>query len=311
MCFRRPGEGKTEAEIITFKQLEAVYWIAELGSFSSAADKLNTTQSAISKRVQELERQFDIVIFDRSGRAPRMTAKGAEIVAHAQNLLQERDHFIERVSSSEVLISQFRLGVTELTAMTWLPKLVAGIRSAYPKVAIEPQVEPSALLFERLMADTFDLIVVPNVFNSPHCTVVPLRPIENAWMATPDLYTETAPLSLHDLSRFTMLVQGERSGTGIAYGRLLTQHEVVPTKTIVCENLIAQIGFTLSGLGVSYLPVPVTSTLLQRGQLKRLPMQEPLPEVQYAVLYRTDRSSSFKKAVADLAQQCCRYESFI
>ncbi len=297
--------------MITFKQLEAVYWIAKLGSFSSAADKLNTTQSAISKRVQEIERQFDIEIFDRAGRIPKVTAKGMEIVTHARSLLQERDHFVERASSSQVLLSQFRLGVTELTAMTWLPQLVAGIRSAYPKVAIEPEVELSTILFERLMADTFDLIVVPNVFNSPRCTAVPLRFVENAWMATPDLYTGTEPLSLNYLSRFTMLVQGERSGTGIAYGRLLTQHEVAPTKTIVCENLIAQIGFTLSGLGVSYLPVPVTNSLLERGRLMRLPVQEPLPELLYTVLYRNDRSSQFKKAVAALAQQCCRYETFL
>src|SRR5690606_28123426 len=139
----------------------------KLGSFSNAADKLNTTQSAISKRVQEIERQFDILIFDRGGRIPKVTAKGMEIVTHAKSLLQERDHFVERASSSQVLLSQLRLGVTELTAMTWLPQLVAGIRSAYPKVAIEPEVELSTILFERLMADTVDLIVVPNVFNSP------------------------------------------------------------------------------------------------------------------------------------------------
>ena len=41
--------------MITFKQLEAIYWIANLGSFAAAADKLCTSQSAVSKRVQELE----------------------------------------------------------------------------------------------------------------------------------------------------------------------------------------------------------------------------------------------------------------
>ena len=43
--------------MFTYKQLEALYWIAELGGFAAAARKLNTTQSAISKRVQELERR--------------------------------------------------------------------------------------------------------------------------------------------------------------------------------------------------------------------------------------------------------------
>ena len=38
--------------MMTFKQLEAIYWVTQLGGFSQAADKLHTTQSAISKRVQ-------------------------------------------------------------------------------------------------------------------------------------------------------------------------------------------------------------------------------------------------------------------
>jgi len=297
--------------MVTFKQLEAVFWVASLGTFSSAAEKLNTTQSAISKRVQDIEKQFDIEVFDRAGRTPKLTEKGMEIVARARGLLQERDHFVESASSSQVLLSQFRLGVTELTAMTWLPQLVSSIRNAYPRVTIEPEVELSTVLFKRLMTETLDLIVVPNVFNSPRCAVVPLQAVENAWMATPELCQDDVLLSLDDLASFTMLVQGERSGTGIAYGRLLARHQVVPTKTIVCENLIAQIGFTLSGLGVSYLPVPVTRSLLERGKLRRLPVREPLPDVLYAVLYRSDRSSAFKTAVATFAQQCCSYDSFL
>lgn len=40
--------------MLTFKQMEAVYWIVQLGSFEAAAAKLNASQSAISKRVLEL-----------------------------------------------------------------------------------------------------------------------------------------------------------------------------------------------------------------------------------------------------------------
>jgi len=47
-------------EMLTFKQLEAVYWVVKLGGFAAAAAKLHTTQSAVSKRVQELEPLFDI-----------------------------------------------------------------------------------------------------------------------------------------------------------------------------------------------------------------------------------------------------------
>ncbi|EKF41465.1 LysR family transcriptional regulator [Nitratireductor indicus] len=296
--------------MITFKQLEAIYWITELGSFAAAADRLNTTQSAISKRVQELEQQFSVEIFDRSKRTARLTEKGQEILHYAKSLLEERDNFIERISSSQVLIRHFRLGVTELTAMTWLPQLVKEIKTEYPRVSIEPEVELSATLFDRLMDDTIDLIVIPDVFNDSRCVSVPLKAVENAWMGVPELHTGEEPLSLKELSNFTMLVQGTRSGTGLVYGRWLSEHNITPSKTIHCESMLAQIGFTVSGLGVSYLPVPVASQLVQDGRLKHIPTQTRLPHVRYAVLYRHDRSSNFKKRIAEMAQQCCDFRTF-
>lgn len=69
---------------MTFKQLEALFWIAELGGFSQAALKLHTTQSAVSKRVQELELLFDTALFDRSQRSARLTEKGEEMFVLAK-----------------------------------------------------------------------------------------------------------------------------------------------------------------------------------------------------------------------------------
>lgn len=296
--------------MITFKQLEALYWIARLGSFAAAADKLFTTQSAISKRVQELEAQFQVEVFDRSKRSARLTDKGAEILHYATGLLEQRDQFIERASSHEVMIRNFSLGVTELTAMTWLPRLVQRMRAEFPRLNIQPEVDLSASLFERLMDETIDLIVIPDAFNDSRCVSVPLATVENAWMAAPELCPGDAPLSYADLAQFTMLVQGNRSGTGLVYGRWLAEHGVSASRTIPCESLVAQVGFTVSGLGVSYLPVPVMMPLLQAGRLRRLPVQGQLPQVRYAVYYRSDRDSQFRKRVTELARDCCGFQSF-
>ena len=62
--------------MLTFKQIEALYWTVRLGTFSASAQKLHTTQSAITKRIQELEADFDIALFDRSGHRAELTARG-------------------------------------------------------------------------------------------------------------------------------------------------------------------------------------------------------------------------------------------
>src|SRR6185437_2713914 len=79
-CRRTAFIARGVGKVITLKQVEALYWIAELGSFEAAALRLNTTQSAISKRIQELESRFDLEIFDRSRRTACLTPKGEEIL---------------------------------------------------------------------------------------------------------------------------------------------------------------------------------------------------------------------------------------
>lgn len=301
--------------MITFKQIEALYWIAELGNFAEAASKLNTTQSAISKRVQELETSFNIKIFDRSRRAARLTEKGEELLHYARDLLERRDRMLERVSAKDVLLHRFRLGVTELTALTWLPALIDEIRVHYPRLIIEPEVELCSVLFNRLMDDTVDLIIIPDVFEDVRSVVTPLKSVENAWLCTPGLADATlgvdrdpaAAVPIADISAFPLLTQGELSGTGLIYGRWMRENHVQPVKSIISNNLIAQLGLTLSGLGISYLPVQPLNPLIEKGLLRIVKTTPALPRVRYAVLYRTDRSSDLYADVAAYAVRSCAF----
>src|SRR6218665_293996 len=107
--------------MLTFKHLEAVYWVAKLGGFTQAAQKLHTTQSAVSKRVQELEGLFSTDLFDRSQRTARLTEKGEEMYAVAKRMLADRDEVVERFQRPEALERRLRIARPELSPMTFFP----------------------------------------------------------------------------------------------------------------------------------------------------------------------------------------------
>lgn len=297
--------------MITLKQLEAIYWIVELGSFESAAAKLNMSQSAISKRIQEMEEAFEVQIFDRSKRNARLTEKGAELSEYAADMLRQRDFLLERISSKEVLVRRFRLGVTELTALTWLPALIESIREVYPLVVLEPSVELSSELFKKLENDQLDLIVVPDVFDDARFLATPLKTVENAWMSAPKLYEGEGVVDLQTLSTFTVLTQGGSSGTGLVYDRWFSQHDVRFNRTIVSNYLVAQIGLTLSGIGISYLPKESLSPLVDQGLLRIIETRPRLPQVRYAAIHRADRLMGLTVEVARLAASNCDFSKML
>lgn len=290
--------------MMTFKQLEALYWVTKLGGFVHAATRLCTTQSAISKRIQEMEIQFDVELFDRAHRSARLTEKGEQLFRMAGKLLDERDCAVEEFSRPEVLQRRIRLGVTELTAMTWLPKLVRLIQECYPKVVIEPDVDLSTSLRDKLLANEVDIIVVPNAFQDSRFSLQALSSVESAWMCSPSLMNTSKPVRIHELAKYRLLVQGDKSGTGIIYDRWFKSLGIELPSVISSNNMIALIGMTVAGLGISYLPKHCLSLLKTNGSLAVLRVSPVLPKIEYVAMYRGEMHSSLLSSVVMLARKC-------
>ncbi len=293
--------------MITLKQLEALCAVARAGSFERAAARLHMTQSAVSKRLQELEAALGAELFDRSRRAARLTPRGEEVRALATELLAARDRLLEVGSRRELRPGRFRLGVTEFTAMTWLPRLVQELRAACPEVAVEPEIAPGATLHEALVRGELDLVVAPELRARRGVTAMPLAEVENAWMCRPGLAPDGRVLPVAEVGRFTLLVQGGRSSVGTRVDRWLRANGVRASRVVTTDNLIALAGLTLSGLGVSYMPRRYFDDLVRAGMLQVVRTTPALPPFSYVAAYRRAGSSSFHAEVARLCRAVCDY----
>ena len=297
---------------MTFKQLEALFWIAHLGGFGPAAQKLHTTQSAISKRVHDLESLFETQLFDRTQRTARLTEKGEEMFVLARRLLEQRDAAIEQFGKPEVIERRMRIGVTELTALTWLHHLVEMIQSQYPKVIIEPDVDASVNLREKLLAEDLDIVFVPNAFAETRLQTKPIGKTSSVWMCKPGYVEPGKVFQLHELVAHRLLVQGgRRSGAGMLHSDWMKSQGVQPTNTIVFNNLLAMIGLTVAGLGIGYLPEKCLGPMVKSGLLAVVPCTPAQPAVTYVALYRGDIRSTLISSIVVFAQKCCDFKQMI
>jgi DNA-binding transcriptional LysR family regulator len=292
---------------MTFKQLEAIYWIVRQGGFSQAAAKLHTSQSAISKRVRELEALFGTELFDRAARSARLTQKGQEMFAIARHLLEQRESAVEQFLSPEVMERRVRVGVTELTAMTWLPRLVNLIEQHYPRVTIEPDVDTSRSLREKLLADELDLMIVPGIFKDDTLSSSAIGSVRNAWMCKPGLVPTRKAVPIQELAAWRLLTQSDRSGTGSIYARWLEALGVAPTEKIISNNLVAIIGMTVSGLGVSHLPRRCLQPMIRDGSLVVIRTIPELPDIEYVAAHKAERKSTLIASLVLLARQACDF----
>lgn len=294
--------------MITLKQLEGFYWVAELGGLDEAAQRLNATQSAISKRVQELEAILNIALFDRSKRRVQITPQGEKLIGLTRDMLALRDRMMDFRSSLGQSPRNLRFGVTELTAMTWLPSLIHRLRGSYPTLALEPVVDASVELVEKLKADELDAVVVPDAFREPPFEIVPLDSVEYAWMCSPAYLDDAGELPLASLSSHTIIVQQQvSSGLGDLISQWLADNHVAFDNTLSSSSLTALSSLTLSGLGISYLPRKVFDYMIASGQLRTLRTRPALPRIPYVMIYKKAKSDEFLRFLASLASDCCEF----
>lgn len=293
--------------MINLRQLLALHWIERLGTFERAAEHLNTTQSAISKRIQELEASTGLQLFDRSQRGARLTAIGEEMLVIAREMLTLAERITSLKDGTHVVTRRLRLGVTELTALTWLPRLIAKLVEDFPGLTVEAEVDMSRNLHEKLVDDLVDMIIIPDTFTAPEITAVPLGIVENAWMAAPGVVEHLGVVGLAELAKYPLLVQGKKSGSGLFVNKWLGTMGIELPKMLSSDSLTAMLGLTAAGLGVTYLPLECFRPLVDEGKLTIIHTDPPLPPVPYMAMYRNDRPSAFVSEVAIRAVAQCDF----
>ena len=221
-----------------------------------------------------------------------------------QNELQ-----VQQFQRPEVVERRVRIGVTELTAMTWLPRFVNVIQQCHPRVVIEPDVDMSTALRDKLLADEVELIIVPDAFDDSRFTSQRVGTVVNAWMCRPGLVNTDRPLRIHELVAHRLLTQGERSGTGLLYERWFKSIGVRPANTMTSNSLVALMGLAVSGFGIGYLPRNCLWPMVEAGLLEVVKVKPELPETPYSALCKSDRRSTLLASLVMLAQGSCDFGS--
>jgi DNA-binding transcriptional LysR family regulator len=200
-----------------------------------------------------------------------------------------------------------RLGVTELTTYTWLPKFIGTLKEQYPSLTIEAEVGPSRDLFTRLQDDDLDLVVISEIFTDPDVTAVPLGEAANTWLARPGLVSQDHPLTLQELGAYPILLQGRRSSAGLSVHRWMKSQGVVFPQMVLSDNMMTLLGLTVAGMGIANFPRYCFDRLVTAGKLVEVLVDPALPDMPYAAMYKQERASALIRDVITIAARVCDF----
>jgi DNA-binding transcriptional LysR family regulator len=293
-------------ERYSLKQIETFTCVARSGSFQSAAAQLNTTQPAISSRIRELEGALGVQLFDRSGRQARLTARGRELVGYAQRLLTLAADIREQIGTSEALVAVVRLGIVDTIALTWLPELLTRLAQRFPGVAVELEIDLSVNLLRRLSERHIDIAFLVGPVPGPHDTSEPLARVELAWMAGASLPLAPGPRSPAELAAMPIITHSRGSHQPVMVQQWFRSHGVEPRRLSFCSSLATIIQLTISGFGLSVLPVRAMAKEIAAGELRIVDAGTPLPPNDFVAAYPVDLRDAPVRLIAAMAAEIAR-----
>ncbi|MBO9355968.1 LysR family transcriptional regulator [Bordetella petrii] len=289
----------------TFKQLEAIYWTGRLGSFQAAAKQLHTSQSAIAKRIAELQTMFDTDLVDLKQRRAKLTESGQRLMKGAEELLAARLEVVNDVLGPANFSGTLCLGASELVAITWLPAFIEQLRLAYPRVTVELIVQQSGLLLERIKAGTLHIALIGGPFWDSSIESVELQDVAFAWMASPRLKIPNRILTAPEVSGYPMLVHTSQGIVSQIFDNWQRMAGFKPQKVITANSLTVTIHMTINGLGISPLPVDYVQKHIDEGTLVRVRTSPALPDVKYFAVHQNPTDFPLTLDVIKIALHMC------
>ena len=138
------------------RNLNTFVKIAELGSFSAAAQELGYTQSTVTMQIKNLEEELGVQLFDRIGRSIRLTDAGSAALGRAREVLHSASRLREDLAGAGS--AQVRVGVYESLCGAFLPGLIQQFARQNPSAGLSVVTASKAELERLLLADQIDLL---------------------------------------------------------------------------------------------------------------------------------------------------------
>lgn len=286
---------------MNIKNLETFYWIARLGSFTAAAERVLATQSTVSMRIQELEKSLGVKLFDRSHRSSRLTPKGKELVLYVEQLIELTTEIQQRITPSESMSGLIRVGVVEIIAYTWLPRFIRTLRDSYPKVTLELEIALTAELVAKLANGSLDVIFALGSPPNANYVSESLGLIQLEWMANPELGIPHSTVAPKDLEPWPFITLNRLSYHHVAVQSWMKKNKVHCRKVIVCNSMTVAATLVSAGIGISLLPPLCYRREMQMGSLQVIRTTAGMRPVEFSAMYPVGALQPLAPLVTELA----------
>ena len=288
------------------KNLNTFLHVAELGSFSRAGARLGYSQPTVSVQIRQLEEELDCRLFDRIGHMVRLTDRGREVLAYAQQIAGLYRQMSTPGQDPGEGRTVIRLATADSLCAPLMERVFAPLRRIHPNIHLNLTTAGTGDLFRLLDHNEVDLVCTldNHIYNTNYVIAAEEKIGVHFVVSARHPLATQGTLTKQTLSQQELLLTEQ----GMSYRRLLDEWmardsmQLQPALETGSADLICRL--VERGVGMSFLPDYVTAGAVARGSLVRLEGEDFQPELWKQLLYHRGKwvSPALQVVISRLAQ---------
>ncbi|MCC5901631.1 MAG: LysR family transcriptional regulator [Halomonas sp.] len=242
--------------MLRISDLQAFVLVADLSSFHAAADQLNITQPALSRRISKLEEMVGVMLFTRTTRQVHLTAAGRNFLERARKIVIDTEESLASLrGASSDRRELIRIGCLPSLGMKLIPPVLDAFLKRYPFVALRVLDMNAIELVEEIARGTLDLGIGMHTAPNPN---VQFKPLASEALGVvcrrKHPVAEYNALRWRDLRNYPMASNIQQSGNWLKIQRALEDEAIQLNWFHQIRSMLGAVMTVQSGDGLAVVP---------------------------------------------------------
>ncbi len=260
--------------------------VAEMNSFTKAAEFLGYSQSTVSFQIKQLEQEFGCQLFERINHSVSLTEKGRELLKYAHQINKLTDEITESMTQEQAVSGTVRLATADSLCASLVQDHFLSFHEKYPGISIKLNTAGTGDMLRMLDCNEVDAVLTldSHIFSADY-VVAREEKVEVFLVAAPGIVEFRENLSIEDIASYPFLLTEK----GMSYRRIFDEKlaalslEIRPVLEAGSATVLAEMAE--QGGGIALLPEYIVKDRLEQGRLIRLQVEGFEIEIWKQLLY--------------------------
>jgi DNA-binding transcriptional LysR family regulator len=206
---------------VTIRHLKIFVAVCNNETLTATAESMNISQPSISQAIIQMEKYYNVKLFDRMSNKLYLTETGRKLLGYAK-YITELFSEMENSMRTEIISPVIRVGSSITIGRCLLPEFIYQYRKLNPKTVINVTVQSSGLLEKKLLENSIDFALVEGPVTSPQICCVPFMDDELILVCGADYaLAKVKSISINELSGLDFILREGESGSRAVFDAVM------------------------------------------------------------------------------------------